>query len=57
MMIGANALRAAAVEVIERSKPFAADFMEADAADIIFADDAFTIAGTDRSVPGWRRCR
>src|SRR6266436_900102 len=35
----------------ERGKRFAAHFMEADAADIAFADGAFTIAGTDRSMP------
>ncbi|HUC11646.1 MAG TPA: xanthine dehydrogenase family protein molybdopterin-binding subunit, partial [Stellaceae bacterium] len=46
MMIGGSALRAAADEVIERGKRFAAHFMEADAADLSFADGAFTIAGT-----------
>src|SRR5260370_317319 len=51
MMIGGSALRAAADEVIERGKRFAAHVMEADAADIAFADGAFTIAGTDRSMP------
>src|SRR5271166_4676500 len=51
MMIGVSALRAAADEVIERGKRFAAHFMEADAADIAFADGDFTIAGTDRSMP------
>ena len=51
MMIGGSALRAAADEVIERGKRFAAHFMEADAADLSFADGAFTIAGTDRSMP------
>jgi carbon-monoxide dehydrogenase large subunit len=51
MMIGGSALRAAADEVIERGKRFAAHFMEADAADITFADGTFTIAGTDRSMP------
>ncbi len=51
MMIGGSALRAAADEVIERGKRFAAHFMEADAADITFADSVFTIAGTDRSMP------
>ena len=50
MMIGGSALRAAADEVIERGKRFAAHFMEANAADIAFADSAFTIAGTDRSM-------
>jgi carbon-monoxide dehydrogenase large subunit len=51
MVIGGSALRAAADEVIERGKRFAAHFMEADAADIAFADGSFTIAGTDRSMP------
>ena len=51
MMVGGNALRAAADEVIERGKRFAAHFMEADAADVAFADAQFTIAGTDRSMP------
>ena len=51
MMVGGNALRAAADEVIERGKRFAAHFMEADAADIAFAEGLFTIAGTDRSMP------
>ncbi len=51
MMVGGSALRAAADEIITRGKRFAAHFMEADAADIAFADGAFTIAGTDRSMP------
>jgi len=51
MMIGGSALRAAADEVIARGKRFAAHFLEADAVDIAFADGAFTIAGTDRSMP------
>jgi carbon-monoxide dehydrogenase large subunit len=51
MMIGGSALRAAADEVIARGKRFAGHFMEADTADIAFADGAFTIAGTDRSMP------
>jgi carbon-monoxide dehydrogenase large subunit len=50
MMIGGSALRAAADEIIARGKRFAAHFMEADAADIVFADGVFTIAGTDRSM-------
>jgi carbon-monoxide dehydrogenase large subunit len=51
MIVGGSALRAAADEVIDRGKRFAAHFMEADAADIAFTDGAFTIAGTDRSMP------
>ena len=38
-------------EVIGRGKRFAAHFMEADTGDITFVDGAFTIAGTDRSMP------
>ncbi|MFL5269756.1 MAG: xanthine dehydrogenase family protein molybdopterin-binding subunit, partial [Stellaceae bacterium] len=51
MIMGGSALRGAADEVIERGKRLAAHFMEADAADIAFADGAFTIAGTDRAMP------
>src|SRR6266700_6571286 len=51
MMVGGSALRAASNEVIERGKRFAAHFLEADAADIAFADGNFTIAGTDRAMP------
>src|SRR5947209_3548120 len=51
MMVSGSALRAAADEVIERGKRFAAHFMEADAADIIFSEANFTIAGTDRTMP------
>jgi len=51
MMVGGSALRAAADEVIERGKRFAAHFLEADAADVTFADGQFTIAGTDRAMP------
>jgi aerobic carbon-monoxide dehydrogenase large subunit len=50
IMIGGSALRAAADEVIERGKRFAGHFMEANPRDIAFADGAFTIAGTDRSI-------
>jgi Molybdopterin-binding domain of aldehyde dehydrogenase len=51
MMIGGSALRAAADDVIDKGKRFAAHFMEADAADIAFADGEFRIAGTDRAMP------
>jgi aerobic carbon-monoxide dehydrogenase large subunit len=51
MMIGGSALRAAADEVIARGKRFAAHFLEADAADIVFENGNFTIAGTDRAMP------
>src|SRR5260370_8780052 len=51
MMIGGSALRAAADAVSGRGKRFAAHLLEADTADIAFAEGAFTIAGTDRSMP------
>src|SRR5258708_13578405 len=51
MMVGGSALRAAADDLIEHGKSFAAHFMEASAADIAFADGTFTIAGTDRAMP------
>ena len=50
MTIGGSALRAAADDVIENGKKFAAHLMEADAGDIAFADGAFTVAGTDKSL-------
>jgi aerobic carbon-monoxide dehydrogenase large subunit len=49
--VGGSALRAAANEVIESGKRFAAHFMEAAADDIAFADGKFTIAGTDKAMP------
>lgn len=50
-MVGGSALRAAANDVIEKGKKFAAHFMEANAADIAFEAGKFTIAGTDKSMP------
>ncbi|HXQ54178.1 MAG TPA: xanthine dehydrogenase family protein molybdopterin-binding subunit [Stellaceae bacterium] len=51
MMVGGNALRAAADEIIEKGKRFAAHFMEANAADITFSEGKFAIAGTDKAMP------
>ncbi len=50
MTIGGSALRAAADDVIENGKKFAAHMMEADVGDIAFADGAFTVKGTDKSL-------
>jgi carbon-monoxide dehydrogenase large subunit len=50
MMVGGSALRAAADDVIEKGKRWAAHFLEASPADITFADGKFTIAGTDRNI-------
>ncbi len=51
MMVGGSALPAAANDVIEKGKKFAAHFMEADAADIEFGDGKFVVAGTDKEMP------
>jgi carbon-monoxide dehydrogenase large subunit len=51
MMVGGSALQAAANDVIEKGKKFAAHFMEADAADIEFGDGKFVVAGTDKQIP------
>ena len=51
MMVGGSALRAAADDLIERGKRFAAHFLEAAAADIVFENGQFAIAGTDRAMP------
>jgi carbon-monoxide dehydrogenase large subunit len=50
MMVGGSALRGAADELIERGKRFAGHFMEANAADIEFAEGKFTVAGTDKAM-------
>jgi len=60
MMVGGSALRAAADEVIERGKRFAAHFLEADAADITFVGRQFhDLPATDRGMPIQQvaRCR
>jgi carbon-monoxide dehydrogenase large subunit len=51
MVCGGGALRLAADEVIEKGKRFAAHMLEAAAEDIAFADGAFRVAGTDRTLP------
>ncbi len=48
--IGGGAVRMAAHDVLEQAKTVAADALEAAAADIVFADGAFTVAGTDRTI-------
>jgi carbon-monoxide dehydrogenase large subunit len=44
--VGGNALRAAALELIEKGKKLAAAMMEADAADIEFKDGEYQVTGT-----------
>jgi carbon-monoxide dehydrogenase large subunit len=50
VMIGGNALKAAADALIERAKPLAAQLLEAAAGDLSFQDGRFQITGTDRSI-------
>ncbi len=45
-----QAILATAATVIEKGRQAAADVLEAAAADIVFEDGAFTIAGTDRKI-------
>ncbi|MDE2791336.1 MAG: xanthine dehydrogenase family protein molybdopterin-binding subunit [Paracoccaceae bacterium] len=48
--VGGTAIVKALEKVIAKAKKIAAHLMEASEADVTFADGAFTIAGTDRSV-------
>jgi carbon-monoxide dehydrogenase large subunit len=48
--VGGNALRAAALELIEKGKKLAAAMMEADAADIEFKDGEYQVTGTDKKL-------
>jgi carbon-monoxide dehydrogenase large subunit len=45
-----TALAAAAERLVERLRPAAADLLEAAAVDVVFADGAFAVVGTDRRV-------
>ncbi|MEC9434600.1 MAG: xanthine dehydrogenase family protein molybdopterin-binding subunit [Pseudomonadota bacterium] len=45
-----NAINAASDEMVERFRPLAEEELETAAADIVFADGAFTVAGTDKTV-------
>ncbi len=49
--IGGSALKSAADQIVEKGKAMAAHLLEAAAADIEFAEGAFTVAGTDKSIP------
>ncbi|MBS0219918.1 MAG: xanthine dehydrogenase family protein molybdopterin-binding subunit [Proteobacteria bacterium] len=50
MVSGGGALVGAAAKIIERGRKLAAHLLEASAADIQFADNKFTVAGTDRGL-------
>ena len=49
-MVGGAALKAAAETIIEKAKRMAALLLEAAEADLVFADGAFNIVGTDRHI-------
>ena len=49
--LGGSAVLRAAEKIVELAKPIAAHLLEAAEDDLEFADGAFGIAGTDRSVP------
>jgi aerobic carbon-monoxide dehydrogenase large subunit len=49
-IIGGNALKLAANEVIEKAKRLASVLLEASAEDLEFLDGLFRVAGTDRSI-------
>ena len=49
--LGGSAVLRAAEKIVEQAKPIAAHLLEAAEDDLEFADGAFGIAGTDRSVP------
>ncbi|HSF07468.1 MAG TPA: xanthine dehydrogenase family protein molybdopterin-binding subunit, partial [Methylomirabilota bacterium] len=50
-LVGGNALRVATEALIEKARRVAAHLLEAAAADIVFADGAFRVVGTDRAMP------
>ncbi len=51
LAVGGVAVAMAADKVIEKAKVIAAHLLEADAADLEFADGSFTVRGTDKGVP------
>ena len=48
--VGGSALALAADKIIEKGRTIAAHLLEADAADIAFADGRYSVTGTDRAV-------
>jgi len=50
MMVGGNALKRAADQIIEKAKPMAAKMLEAAASDLEFKNGRFTVVGTDKSI-------
>jgi carbon-monoxide dehydrogenase large subunit len=48
--IGGSAVLSGSEKLVDKGKELAADALEASAADIVYAEGRFTIAGTDRSI-------
>jgi aerobic carbon-monoxide dehydrogenase large subunit len=49
-VVGGNALKAAAENLIEKGKSLAAAMLEADAGDLEFKDGSFRVTGTDKAI-------
>ncbi|HSV24050.1 MAG TPA: xanthine dehydrogenase family protein molybdopterin-binding subunit [Xanthobacteraceae bacterium] len=50
MVVGGNALKAAADEIVERGKRLAAELLEADVSDLVFEDGQYRVTGTDKII-------
>ena len=50
MVVGGNALKAAADAIVEKGKKLAADLLEADAGDLTFANGQYRVTGTDKTI-------
>jgi carbon-monoxide dehydrogenase large subunit len=50
MVVGGNALKFAADQMIEKGKKIAAAMLEADAGDLEFKDGSFRVTGTDKAI-------
>jgi carbon-monoxide dehydrogenase large subunit len=50
MMVGGNALKRAADQIVEKAKPMAARMLEASAGDLEFKDGKFKVVGTDKAI-------
>jgi carbon-monoxide dehydrogenase large subunit len=50
MMVGGNALKRAADQIVEKAKPMAAKMLEASASDLEFKDGQFRVVGTDKAI-------
>ncbi|MGZ5937812.1 MAG: xanthine dehydrogenase family protein molybdopterin-binding subunit, partial [Rhizomicrobium sp.] len=50
MLVGGNALKRAADQIVEKAKPMAAKMLEASAGDLEFKDGKFKVVGTDKSI-------